>query len=144
MSLFNPRKDTEKWAAIVMPMSKGPIPEKTLDAATSLFIDQRCRILYESIQLFLTSKYKDTRQSRYKLACEHYGALIKVKKYANREQRKKLDQAIDTFVKADDMYRHPNRAKAIAEKQARQKKKDEFWEAYGMLEMLEVFSDDWD
>lgn len=49
MSLFNPRKDTKKWAAIVTQMSKGPIPEKTLDAAKKpvpeLFLDRLRNII---------------------------------------------------------------------------------------------------
>jgi len=140
MGLFGSKKNTEKWASVVMPTSKGPVPESVLEAATKLYIEQHVRILEESIQLFLTSKNKDTRKSRYKLACEHYGALSKIKKYAGRNQRKFIDSKIDAFVKADDIYRHPARAKAVAS----QKKNDDFWEAYGIAEMIEIFSDDWD
>ena len=142
MGLF--KSKTEKWASIVMPSSNGQVPETLLKEATRVYIEQHARILDESIKLFLTSKNKETRKNRYKLACEHYGALSRVKKYADRNQRKLIDKKIDDFVKADDLYRHPDRKEAIAAIEAKQKKKDDFWETYALLEMIEIFSEDWD
>ena len=124
---------------MVMPSSNAKeIPTATLEAATALFIQQHARILAESIRLFLTSKNKDTRKSRYQLACQHYGELSKVRPYTTKEQRKIVDKAIDDFVKADDLYRHPNRAQA----KTKQPKNDDFWETYAMFEMLDIFSGD--
>ena len=140
MSIFDPRNNTSKWAAVVMPSSKGEVPVKVLEEATEIYVKQHIRILDESIHLFLTSRNKETRQSRYRLACEHYGALSKVKKYCTKEKKKLIDEKINFFVKADDIYRHPDRAKALAE---RQKKKDDFWEGYALSEMIEIFSEDW-
>ena len=136
---FNAKNNKEKWASVVMPSSNAKeIPTATLEAATALFVQQHVRILAESIRLFLTSKNKDTRKSRYQLACQHYGELSKVRPYTTKEQRKIVDKAIDDFVKADDLYRHPNRAQA----KTKQPKNDDFWETYAMFEMLDIFSGD--
>lgn len=65
-----------------------------------------------------------------------------MRKYADKKQRSAVKKAIDDFVKSDDLYRHPNRADAIAAIQSKQKKKDEFWEGFAMTEMIEIFSED--
>lgn len=42
----------------------------------------------------------------------------------------------------EDHYKHPNR-EALREKAAmKQQKKDEFWEAYGTMEMIDIFLGD--
>lgn len=134
---FNAKNNKEKWSSVVMPSSNAKeIPTATLEAATALFVQQHVRILAESIRLFLTSKNKDTRKSRYQLACQHYGELIRVRPYTTKDQRKIVDKAIDDFVKADDLHRHPNRA------QVKKAKNDDFWETYAMFEMLDIFSGD--
>ena len=112
------------------------ISTATLEAATALFVQQHVRILVDSIQLFLTSKNKEIRKSRYQLACQHYGELNRVHPYTTKEQRKIVDKTIDAFVKADDLYRHPNRA------QVKKAKNDDFWETYAIFEMMEIFSGD--
>jgi hypothetical protein len=60
--------------------------------------------MYESIDLILTSKNPETRKGRYELASKHYGALSKVYKYANKQQKKVLDQVMDDFMIMDDQY----------------------------------------
>ena len=112
------------------------ISTATLEAATAFFVQQHVRILVDSIQLFLTSKNKEIRKSRYQLACQHYGELNRVHPYTTKEQRKIVDKAIDDFVKADDLYRHPNRA------QVKKAKNDDFWETYAIFEIMEIFSGD--
>ncbi|MDY3255319.1 MAG: hypothetical protein SOX18_07765 [Lachnospiraceae bacterium] len=112
------------------------ISTATFEAATALFVQQHVRILVDSIQLFLTSKNKEIRKSRYQLACQHYGELNRVHPYTTKEQRKIVDKTIDAFVKADDLYRHPNRA------QVKKAKNDDFWETYAIFEMMEIFSGD--
>lgn len=90
MCLFgNPRKKIEKWAPLVMEgyVPGMPVEEEFLDAATTLYIQQHARILYESIHLVLTSKNEETRKSRYALAQKQFAALVKIKKYANKSRR---------------------------------------------------------
>ncbi len=72
----------------------------------------------------------------------HYGALIKVKKYADNQQKKEINKAIDSFCAMEDQYRHPNRAVAQEQLAQRKQKKDEFWEDVGVMEMVDVFMDD--
>ena len=75
------------------------IDEKLLEEATALYVPQHSRILYDSIRLVMDSKNKETRKSRYQLAQTHIGALLRVKKYGNREQKKAINKAMDDFAK---------------------------------------------
>lgn len=141
--LGNPRKNKAKWEEVVMPSSdQNDVPVSVLEKATDLYIHQHCRILYESIKLCLTSRNSDTRKSRYKLACEQYGALIRVRKYADQKQRLIVNKAIDDFLKTDDLYHHPNRVRSSEEIQTEKRKHDEFWEGFAITEMIEIFSED--
>ena len=141
MGLFQSKKS--KWVDVVMPTSYEPaVTDEMLYAATDLYIQQHCRILYESIDLFLNSKYEETRKSRYALACKHYGALSKVRKFTDKRQRKVLDKAIDDFVKADDLYHHPNRADSAPAYNNRKKNKEEFWGGVAEEEFFVDFMDD--
>ena len=75
--------------SVVIPSSNWKeISTATLEAATALFVQQHVRILVDSIQLFLTSRNKEIRKSRYQLACQHYGELNRVRPYTTKEQRK--------------------------------------------------------
>lgn len=68
----------------------------------------RCRISYKGgTDGAVWKSEKETRKSRYQLAQAHIGALLIVKKYGNREQ-----------------------------------KKDEFWETYGTMEIIDIFLGD--
>lgn len=143
MCLFgNPRKKIEKWAPLVM---EGYVPgmsveEEFLDAATTLYIQQHARILYESIHLVLTSKNEETRKSRYALAQKQFAALVKIKKYANKEQKIGLNQALNDFLNMEDMYRHPDRIPEIQRKANKRQMKQNFWDVYAQGEMLDIFS----
>lgn len=68
MGLFgNPRKKIEKWAPIVMEgyVPGMPVEEEFLDAATSLYIQQHARILYDCIRLVCTSNNWKTKYISY-------------------------------------------------------------------------------
>lgn len=142
MGLFgNPRKNKNAWAAIVMENAQpwAKTDEKMLDLATELYIKQRIRILYESIRLVFSSEDEKTRRNRYELAREHDCALLKVQKFASKEQKKVIHRAVDDFLLMEDWYQHPNRGKYEVLRAKRQREKDEFWEAYGMMEMIDIF-----
>ena len=143
MGLFgNPRKKIEKWASLVMEgyVAGMPVEEEILDAATTLYIQQHARILYDSIHLVLTSKNEETRKSRYALAQKQFAALVKVKKYASKEQRIGLNQALNDFLYMEDMYRHPDRIPEIQRKANKRQMKQDFWNVYGQGEALDIFS----
>ena len=143
MGLFgNPRKKIEKWASLVMEgyVAGMPVEEEILDAATTLYIQQHARILYDSIHLVLTSKNEETRKSRYALAQKQFAALVKVKKYASKEQRIGLNQALNDFLYMEDMYKHPDRIPEIQRKANKRQMKQDFWNVYGQGEALDIFS----
>jgi len=144
MGLFgNPRNNKDKWAAIVVANAQPGmnVDEKFLDAATTLYIQQHARVLYDSIRIVLTSKNKKTQKDRFKLAQKEFGALVEVKKYASREQKKGINQAIDDFVKMEDMYKHPGKYQQPVVDNKKQMKKD-FWDVYAECEMMDIFSGD--
>lgn len=145
MILFgNSRKDKNKWASVVMDQIQPDIEisEEILEAATEIYINQHIRILYESIEIALSSKNTKIKKSRYELAENQYRALLKIQKYADKNQKKVIHQAIDDFIVMEDNYKHPNRAKQDAMRAQKQMKKDEFWEAYGTMEMIDIFLGD--
>lgn len=145
MGLFsNPRNNKDKWASIVMAgsMPGSMISEETLIVATDLYLKQRIRIFYESVHLVVTTKNDSTRKSRFKLAKKQFEELIGVKKYCDKEQKKAINQVIDDFLKVEDVYKHPHRAEYQAKQKEKQRKRDEFWEAYGMMEMIDIFAGD--
>lgn len=144
MGVFgNSRKKIEKWAPIVM---EGYTPgmavdEEFLDAATTLYIQQHARILYDCIRLVCTSKNGRTKTERYEQACKKYGALSKVRKYANKEQKQIIDRAIDDFIQMQDIYKHPKKYSPIEYNEDNSKQmKDDFWDVYAQGEMLDIFS----
>ena len=143
MGLFgNPRKKIEKWAPIVMEgyVPGMPVEEEFLDAATALYIQQHARIMYESMHLVLTSENKKTQKESLALAQKHFAALVKVKKYATKEQKKGISQALDDFLKMEDMYKHPNRISEQERMKNRKQMKQDFWDVYAQGEMLDIFS----
>ena len=145
MGLFgNPRKNKDKWAQIVITgdLPSEEISEELLIKATEAYISQHLRRLYESINLLTSTKNKATRKSRYELANKDYVALLKVYKYCDKKQKKILDQATNDFLDAEDSYKYPHRAEQGAKLEAKRREREEFWETYGMMEMIDIFCDD--
>jgi len=144
MGLFgNPRTKIEKWAPLVMEgyVPGMPVEEEFLDAATTLYIQQHARILYDCIRLVCTSQNKQTRRERYDLACKKYAALAKVRKYASKEQKQIIDRAIDDFIQMQDIYKHPKKYEPIEYRESSSKQiKEDFWDVYAQGEMLDIFS----
>ena len=61
--------------------------------------------------------------------------------YAALEDKKAINQVVDDFLKVEDIYKHPHRAEVQTKQKEKQCQRDEFWEAYGMMEMMDIFSD---
>ena len=102
-------------------------------------------IINSFIHLVLTSKNKKTQKERYKLAQEKFGALVRIKKYASKEQKKGINQAIDDFLKMEDMYKHPGKYQepvVDVKKQNKKQMKQDFWDVYAQMEMLDIFAGD--
>lgn len=117
-----------------------PIDEEFLDAATTLYIQQHARIMYDSIRIVLTSKNEQTRKDRFALAQKKFGMLSKVKKYANKEQKKVINQALNDFLIMEDMYKHPDKVTNQQRLANSKQMKEDFWDVYAQGEMLDIFS----
>lgn len=141
MGLFgNPRNNKAKWASVVTEDKQPGMNYDVafLEAVTALYIQQHTRILYDSIRIVLTSKNEKTRKDRYALAQKKFNALVKVKKYADKEQKKMIIQALDDFLKMEDMYKQPGKydGKGFDRKQLT----EDFWNVYAQMEMIDIFS----
>lgn len=145
MGLFsNPRDNKRKWAKIVMPSVKNPelLNEEALDIATIEYIGGHSRILYESVQLAMTSENKRTRDQRYALACDHRRALKKVRKYTNNAQKSQVDKALRAFDDMENCLNQIERDKSFAKEMAKKQRKEEFWDTYATMEMIDIFAGD--
>ena len=143
MGLFsNPHDNKKKWAKLVMPSVQNPelLNDDALDVATVEYIAGHARILYESVQLVMTSENKKTREQRYALAADHRRALKKVRKYTNKEQKKQVDKALKAFDEMENCLNQIEREKAFAKEIARRQRKDEFWDTYATMEMIDIFA----
>ena len=107
MGLFGlSRKEKEIWASIVIQRIKPDmqIDDGLLKNATEIYINQHIRILEESARLVLESKNNKTREDRYELALQHFSTLSKIRKYADKNQKKRIADAQDYFMIMNDHY----------------------------------------
>ena len=88
----------------------------------------------------MTSENKKTREQRYALAADHRRALKKVRKYTNKEQKKQVDKALKAFDEMENCLNQIEREKAFAKEIARRQRKDEFWDTYATMEMIDIFA----
>ena len=145
MGLFGlSRKEKETWASIVI---QGIKPDMQVDVAllqiaTEIYIFQHIRVLEERVRLVLDSKNAKTREDRYELALQHFSALSKIRKYADKNQKKRIADAQDYFMIMNEHYKHPERIRNQEKQKLKRQKRDSFWEAYGTMEILDDIFDD--
>ncbi len=116
MGLFGlSRKDKERWASIVIQgMKPGmQIDDALLKNATETYISQHIRILEDSIRLVMESKNQKTREERYDLCLQHFDALSKIQKYADKKQKKRIADAQDQFMIMNEFYKHSQRIRKL-------------------------------
>lgn len=95
MGLFGlSKKEKEAWIAIVIQGKKSgmQIDEALLKNATEIYITQHIRILEDSVRIVMESKNQKTREERYDLSLQHFDALSKIQKYADKAQKKRIAQ----------------------------------------------------
>ena len=94
------RKQKETWASIVIQGIKPgmQIDDALLKNATEIYISQHIRILEDSVRLVMESKNQKTREERYDLSLQHFDALSKIQKYADKKQKKRIADAQDQFM----------------------------------------------
>lgn len=85
----------------------------------------------------LTPKNNKTREERYELALQHFSALSKIRKYDNKNQRKRIEDAQDYFMIMNEYYKHPERIRNQEKQKLKRQKRDSFWKSYGTLEILD-------
>lgn len=125
MGLFGlSRKEKEAWTAIVIQGKKSgmQIDEAFLKNATEIYITQHIRILEDSIRIVMKSKNQKTREERYDLSLQHFDALSKIQKYADKARKKRIADAQDYFMIMNEYYKHPDCIRN-KEKQERKKQK---------------------
>ena len=141
--LNNKRNNKEKWTSVVLPSSTDTdLSTEELDVATDLYIQEYSGLLSKSIQQFLKTQDSEIRKSYYKMACQYYGKLSRVRPFTEKEQRKLVNDAIDQFVKADGLYWHPNRSLQPEKINNRKQHKEEFWSGVAEEEFFVDFMDD--
>lgn len=146
MGIFlNSRNNKKKWASVVMFATNGDandIPTETLESATTECIQQHARILYDCIHLVLTSQNENIRKERFRLAQKEYAVLVRVRKYATKEQKKGINQAISDFLVMEDKYKHPNKLTDKQRHDIRKQNKQDFWDDVAFMGLVDVFMDD--
>ena len=120
MGLFGlTRKEKETWTSIVIQGLKPgmQIDDVLLKNATDTYITQHIRILEDSVRLVMESKNQKTREERYDLSLQHFDALLKVQKYADKTQKKRIADAQDHFMIMNEYYKHRKQEKQERKKQ---------------------------
>lgn len=60
--------------------------DEKLSQLTTFMLEQHHRIIMESVQIALSTKYADTRNGRIDLSHQHYQEMLKLKPFCNKEQ----------------------------------------------------------
>ena len=116
--IFN-RIQKETWTSIVIQGLKPgmQIDDVLLKNATDTYITQHIRILEDSVRIVMESKNQKTREERYDLSLQHFDALLKVQKYADKTQKKRIADAQDHFMIMNEYYKHRKQEKQERKKQ---------------------------
>ena len=140
MGLFSlSRREKETWTSIVIQGIKPDmqVGDALLKNATEIYICQHIQVLEESVRLVLESKNAKTREDRYELVLQHFSALSKIRKYADKNQKKRIADAQDYFMIMNEHYKHLERIRNQEKQKLKRQKRDSFWEAYGTMEILD-------
>ena len=100
---FTKGKDKAEWAALAfskVPSHPENIPEEQLRAATGIMIAQHKRIILESAEIVRTTRNRSTRAERLELCKVHYQELLKLERFADREQKRRI---VDCKVAVKDL-----------------------------------------
>lgn len=61
-------------------------PDEKLSQLTTFMLEQHRRIILESVEIALSTKYADTRKGLVDLSHQHYQEMLKLKPFCNKEQ----------------------------------------------------------
>lgn len=79
--------------------------------------DLSYRDVSEILRIVMESKNQKTREERYDLSLQHFDALLKVQKYADKTQKKRIADAQDHFMIMNEYYKHRKQEKQERKKQ---------------------------
>ena len=113
------KKEKEAWIAIVIQGKKSgmQIDEALLKNATEIYITQHIRIIEDSVRIVMESKNQKTREERYDLSLQHFDALSKIQKYADKAQKNRIADAQNHFMIMNEYYKHRKQEKQERKKQ---------------------------
>ena len=102
MGLFRKkgRSDIDAWAKVMIQgYKKGmPIDKALLEQATDQSIRNDCRIIRESVQIVMRSSDYEVREERKKLIEERYQHLKTLLPFADADQLKLYDEAMEQMI----------------------------------------------
>jgi len=89
--MFGWKKKVDKaaWAEVIYQkkiMHPENEPDEKLSQLTTFMLEQHRRIILESVEIALSTKYADTRKGRVDLSHQHYQEMLKLKPFCNKEQ----------------------------------------------------------
>lgn len=96
--MFGWKKKVDKaaWAEAIY-RKKIAHPEKESDEKlsqlTTFMLEQHHRIIMESVNIALSTKYADTRNGRVDLCHQHYQDMLKLKPFCNKAQLAMISEA---------------------------------------------------
>lgn len=135
---YTREQDMTELSIVIQGIKPGmQIDDALLKNATEIYISQHIRILEDSVRLVMESKNQKTREERYDLSLQHFDALSKIQKYADKKQKKRIADAQDQFMIMNENYKHPERIRKQEKQDRKKKKRDDFWETYGTMEILD-------
>ena len=145
MGLFRKkgRSDIDAWAKVMIQgYKKGmPIDKALLEQATDQSIRNDCRIIRESAQIVMRSSDYEVREKRKKLIEGRYQHLNTLLPFADADQLKLYDEAMDQIVCLNQQIESRNETQKENIRQKRKQKQDAFWKVTSVSYMMDEFSD---
>ena len=137
------RSDIDAWAKVMIQgYKKGmPIDKAVLEQATDQSIRNDCRIIRESVQIVMRSSDYEVREKRKKLIEGRYQHLNTLLPFADADQLKLYDEAMDQIVCLNQQIESRNETQKENIRQKRKQKQDAFWEVTSVSYMMDEFSD---
>ena len=143
------RSDREAWAkAVITGFRPGmKIDPAVLEKATDSQIRSDCRVIDESVIIYLESKSEDTKNRRLATAVERQKHLKKLEPYADAEQKELIRKAWKDMQLLDKVFRMEQKEAREDElgalRQRKRQNREDFWTGAAETMMIDEFMDDW-
>ena len=140
--------DREAWAqAVIAGYQPGmKIGSTVLEKATDTQIRNDCRVIGESVSIYLESKNEDTKNRRLATAVERQKHLKKLEPYADVDQKKLIRKAWKDMQLLDKAFRMERKEaredELTALRQQKKQNREDFWTGAAETMMVDEFMDD--